>query len=414
MRRLFKSVTALNGILYIQGVKGTLTMQSMLGFTAMNKSLPNQKQLFDIPDEVLYFNFSYMSPLLRSVHQVGMDSVGGKCHPWKIHPSDFFKETDKARDLFSKIVHSAAGDIAIIPSASYGVATAALNLDLKAGDEVLLQAEEFPSLYYALQRKAKESGAKIVQVPRPLDGNWTKAVSERISKKTKAVGIGPVHWTDGSLIDCVEIGRLCRKFSAMFIVDACQSVGVMPFDVREVQPDFLIVPTYKWMLGPYSLAFMYVSPKFQTGRPIEEAWSSRAGCENFANLTQYCEDYQKGALRFDMGERGNPIGLPMATKAMSQILDWGVENISNSLRPLTDQIVEGARALGFKSIEKEFRCAHMIGLRHPRKWDEQNREHLASKGIYLSLRGEYARISPHLNISESDCDQLISALRELI
>ena len=89
----------------------------------------------------------------------------------------------------------------------------------------------------------------------------------------------------------------------------------MPFDVQAIEPDALVCATYKWLMGPYSMGFAYLGPRFDAGTPLEETWIGRAGSENFKELVNYRDDYQPGAVRYDVGERSNFALTPMAVAA---------------------------------------------------------------------------------------------------
>jgi selenocysteine lyase/cysteine desulfurase len=106
------------------------------------------------------------------------------------------------------------------------------------------------------------------------------------------------------------------------VVDGTQSVGALPFDVRRVRPDALIVASYKWMMGPYSLGLAYYGERFDGGVPLEETWMGRKGSEDFSALVDYVDDYQPGALRYDVGERSNFALMPMLTAALELLLAW--------------------------------------------------------------------------------------------
>ena len=112
----------------------------------------------------------------------------------------------------------------------------------------------------------------------------------------------------------------------------------LPLDVAQVRPDFLVAATYKWLLGPYSLGFLYVAPRWQDGQPLEENWANREAAHDFARLVDYREGYAAGARRYDMGERANFVALPMAMAALEQITAWQVARIADTLRSLTDSI----------------------------------------------------------------------------
>ena len=114
-----------------------------------------------------------------------------------------------------------------------------------------------------------------------------------------------MHWTDGTRFDLAAIGARAREVGAALVVDGTQSVGALPFDVQQLRPDALVCATYKWLMGPYSLGFAYLGPRFDDGEPLEETWIGRRGSENFKELVDYQDDYQPGALRYDVGERSN-------------------------------------------------------------------------------------------------------------
>lgn len=377
----------------------------------MSQVLGSQRELFEIPEDLAYLNVSYMSPLLRSVRRVGEESVARKSTPWLLGSEIFFKEAEVARSLFAELVGASANDIAVIASASYGVSTAARNIKLQEGDEVLVQAEEFPSIYYPLKRLCDERGARLVTVERPKEGGWTEAIVRSIRGRTKVVAVSPSHWTDGSSVDCGVLGHAVRKAGAVYIVDGCQSVGAVPIDIKEVEPDFLVVPTYKWLLGPYSCCFLYVSPRFQNGKPLDEVWCSRMGAEDLSNLVNYQEDYQPGARRFDVGERSNFILLPMVIEAMKRILDWGPKNISRTLEEATDEIADFAKGRGLLVLEKENRSPHMLGLRSKSGFSNEIRNRFQERKNHVSFRGSSMRISPHLHVSRRDLDAILSELR---
>ena len=109
----------------------------------------------------------------------------------------------------------------------------------------------------------------------------------------------------------------------MLVVDGTQSVGALPFDVTAIRPDFLVVATYKWLLGPYAAGYLYVAPKHHDGMPIEHNWADRARSEDFTGLVDYRDAFQPGARRYDVGERGNFHLLPMANAALRQLHEWG-------------------------------------------------------------------------------------------
>ncbi|MBA2344685.1 MAG: aminotransferase class V-fold PLP-dependent enzyme, partial [Rubrobacter sp.] len=220
--------------------------------------LGDQRNLFEIPEDIAYLNCAYMGPQLRSVREVGERSVARKSRPWEITPLDFFGDAEKARNLFASLVGGDADGVAIIPAVSYGISVAAANIPVRAGENILILEGQFPSNVHTWRELAKKKDANVVIVPRPADLDWTASILEHLDDSVAVAAIPNCHWTDGSLVDLVRVGERAREVGAALVVDGIQSIGAQPFDVAEVRPDFLVASTYKWMLGPYSLGFMWV------------------------------------------------------------------------------------------------------------------------------------------------------------
>jgi len=375
--------------------------------------LRNQRHQFNIPDEVAYFNCGYMGPLSKVVEEAGIKGVMQKSEPWKMTPTDFFTDSDIARGLFAQLINADAVDIALVPSASYGLAIAAKNIPLKEGQKILVLDEQFPSNIYCWQERCHETGAEIKTVPAPKDRDWTRAVLDQIDSTVAIAALPNNHWADGGLLDLVKIGAELRKVGAKLVLDVTQSLGAMPLDVQAVKPDFLIAAAYKWLLGPYSVGMMYVSPNNQNGSPIEYNWLNRAGSEDFSGLVNYQDEYQNGAVRYDMGQRANFALMPMAIATLRQILNWGVDNIYTNISATNSRISDAVRAFGLTSVPTEFRAGHFLGLEKAGGFSPTLLADLAKEKIYVSHRGNSLRITPHIYNNEDDCDRLIDALSRL-
>lgn len=373
--------------------------------------IPCQRHLFDIPDDVAYLNCAYMSPLMLSAREVGLEGAARKCRPWEILPRHFFDDAEIARTLFARLIGARADDIAIVASASYGVALAAANLAVEAGRKIIVLHDQFPSNVYAWRELARERGAQLVTLARPDDDDWTALLLATIDERVAVVALPHCHWTDGALLDLALIGARCREAGAALVIDATQSLGALPFAVSEIDPDFLVAATYKWLLGPYGLGFLYVAPRHHEGRPLEHNWIDRLGSEEFSGLVDYQDGYQPGARRYDVGERGNFHVLPMTLPSLRQILDWGVDQIQATLAARSDGIAERARALGLEALPRSLRAGHYLGLRFPGGVPEGLAEGLAAERVYVSVRGRDAvRVTPHLWVNDGDEERLFAVL----
>jgi selenocysteine lyase/cysteine desulfurase len=374
--------------------------------------IPCQRHLFDIPDDVAYLNCAYMSPLMKSVLEAGTAGLARKTHPWELTSDKFFTGSDEFRATAAQLLDCSADCIAIVPSASYGIATAARNLPVEKGQSILVLAEQFPSNYYPWQRLADETGASLKIVAWPENHDWTAAVLDSLTSDVAIAALPHVQWTSGGRLDLVRIGEACRKIGAALALDLTQSLGALPFSVRDVQPDFAVAASYKWLLGPYSVGLLYVAPKWHNGMPLEENWIQRANARDFANLL-YTEDYDAGARRFDMGERSNFALLPAAVRAMKQLLEWDVAHISETAGALNRQLANAAADMGFSAPAEPLRAPHYLSLRRKAAIPKELPEVFAKEKVFVSVRGSSIRVTPNVYNTVEDGERLIACLRRI-
>jgi selenocysteine lyase/cysteine desulfurase len=375
--------------------------------------IPCQRHLFDIPDDVAYLNCAYMSPLMKPAVEAGIAGLQRKAQPWQILPDHFFSGSEEFRSVAAQLIDSSAECVAIVPSASYGIATAARNLVVKKGKSILVLAEQFPSHYYAWRRLAQENGASLKVVPWPENNDWTAAVLNSLTPDVAIAALPNVQWTSGGELDLVLIGEACRKLGAALVLDLTQSLGALPFSVRGVQPDFAVAASYKWLLGPYSVGLLYVAPKWHGGKPLEENWIQRADAHNFASLILYTDDYDAGARRFDMGERSNFALLPASVCAMKQLLAWKIEQIAMTVGALSRKLADAAAELGFSAPGEPLRAPHYLALRRKEAIPKELPEMLAREKVFVSVRGSSIRVTPHVYNTVEDAERLIACLRRI-
>ncbi len=376
--------------------------------------IPDQRHLFDLPDDIAYLNCAYTSPLLRSAAAAGQGAIRAKQNPWNILPSDFFSGIEAVRKLFAKLIEGDCGDVAIVPAVSYGIALAAKILPVAENQEIVVLQDQFPSNIYSWRDVASAKGAKIRTVGRPEDSDWTAALLSAITENTAIVAVSNCHWTDGTLIDLVAVGERCRTVGAALVVDGTQSLGALPLSVKAVQPDILVAASHKWLLGAYSFGYCYVARKHQGAKPLEENWLNRAGSEDFSRLVDYRDAYQPGARRFDMGEASNFLLAPIAAAALTQLLEWGVPAIGETLREKTDRIAEWAERKGLHVAPSGCRAPHMIGVSKPGGFGGELAGVLAEEKVYVSVRGDAVRVAPHLYTTDAELDRLFSALGKVM
>ena len=374
-----------------------------------------QKTKFILSKKVTYLNCAYMSPMLKKVEKAGVKGIKQKRKPYHITPVDFFKTSDLVKKRFSSIIDCKNHNrIAIIPSASYGLANVVNNISIKEKDEIILLDEQFPSNVYPWLNVKERSKAKLVFIKRPdtLIGSgkkWNEEILAAITNKTKVVAIGNIHWACGTLFDLIAIRKKTAEVGALLIIDGTQSIGALPLSIEKIQPDALICAGYKWLMGPYSIGVAYYGNYFDKGIPIEDNWINRRGSENFSGLINYSDKYGELASRYNVGEQSNFILLPMLLAGLNQIESWGVKNIQDYCKNLISEEIKKVNQKKYWIEKVNYRANHLFGIK---QLDNKINliEKLKSKKISVSIRGDKIRVSPHLYNDKREIKKLFECL----
>jgi len=358
-----------------------------------------------------------MSPIPKKVEAAGIEALHRKRNPGQITAKDFFTETELLRKEYAKLVNTKETQrIVVIPSVSYGIANVVRNTHLAKGDEVLIASEEFPSDYYPWSGHCEETGATLKTIHAPGDFNrrgerWNNRILESINANTKVVMMSNVHWADGTLFNLVAIRKRTNEVGAALVIDGTQSVGALPFDIQQIQPDALICGGYKWLLGPYSMGLGYYGARYDNGRPIEESWMNRENAEDFRSLVNYNPNYKQGSLRYEVGEHSNFIYVPMMTEAIKLLNKWKPANIQKYCKSITKETIDKLRNAGFWIEDEDSRGQHLFGIRVPKHVDlEKMIPKFKKNKVIVSFRGDAIRVAVNVYNTRGDIDKLARLL----
>lgn len=377
-----------------------------------------KKHLFDLDEGLHYINGAYMSPISKATEAAGLAAVSRKMKPYQILPSDFFTDMAQLKGLFAQIIGCPTSEsIALIPAVSYGMATVAQNLKVRKGQNMVIAEAQFPSNVYPWRNLAAEQGLQLKSIAYPLETTqnrgkiWNQRLLEAIDNHTILVALGHIHWANGTLFDLKALSKRAKEVGALLVIDGTQSVGALPFEVAEIQPDAVICAGYKWLMGAYSLGYAYYGSYFEGGKPLEESWTARLNAENFRGLTNYEDSYKPLSTRYDMGEKSNFINVPMGIAALSQLLEWGVQNIQNYAQLLTKEVVPLWREKGYWVEDDIWRSHHLFGVQLPKGVPmETLQAKLAARNVLVSVRGDFVRISPNVYNDAHDIEVLTEVL----
>lgn len=376
------------------------------------------RSLFDMPREIAYLNAASFSPLPNTTAEAGRKAVGNKAQPWLL-PAEFAeRENERTRAAAARLIGASADDVSLISSVGYGVATVAKSLDVPRGSRVLVLEDDHTSPVLEWHVRAPQQGFTVETVQRPGDYDWTSAVLAAMDRAgappVGVVSISTMHWCDGALLDMGAIAQAARKQGAAFIVDATQTAGVLSADIAACDPDAFVFPTYKWLLGPYGRAFLYIAKRRQNGLSLEQTQHSRRNvrAENDVYFTDPA--FAETARRFDMGERDHFISMAMTNASLDLINELGPARIAAHLKPLVDRLADGLSGLPVRVAPPRFRAPHILGVAFPKGRPVDLTKQLARENVFAAQRLGHLRLSPHIYNDEADIDRAIAALRRIL
>jgi len=249
-----------------------------------------------------------------------------------------YEAADQARDTLdgfypsvARLIGAEESEIGFVENATRAWDLAFYSLDFKPGDRILTCVSEYSSNYISYLQVAKKTGAEIVVVPDDKHGQIDLAALERaIDKRTKLVSISHIP-TQGGLVQPAEaVGKIVNDAGVLYLLDACQSVGMMPIDVKKIGCDFLSATGRKYMRGPRGTGFLYARTR-STSR-IEPIF-----LDNHAARWTGDQEYTVlgDAKRFENWERyfAGVIGLKVAADQANEL---GMEAVWTRLRELAD------------------------------------------------------------------------------
>ena len=341
-----------------------------------------------------------------------------------------YEAADRARPVLdgfypsiAKLIGAEADEIAYVENATRAWDLAFYSLDFKPGDRILTCVSEYSSNYISYLQVAKKTGAEIVVVPDDKHGQIDLAALERaIDKRTKLVSISHIP-TQGGLVQPAEaVGKIVNDAGILYLLDACQSVGMMPIDVKKIGCDFLSATGRKYMRGPRGTGFLYA--RTRSTSHIEPIF-----LDNHAARWTGDNDYtvMGDAKRFENWERyfAGVIGLKLAADQANEL---GMPAIWARLRHLADGLrerlnsVPGVTLADLGVTKGAIVTFAVAGTEHVAL-----KQQLRDQGINVSVSTQFSsrldlkgrglkdvmRASVHVYNTDEELDRFVAALRPL-
>ncbi len=338
---------------------------------------------------------------LREWNRLGMD--------W----DSWMAEIEKCRAAFAGLIGAEPHEIAITTSVSAATAAVASSLDFRGERrKVVASGAEFPTVGHVW--KAQERlGAEVDWVPVRDEQMFSADYAEHLDERTAIVSATHAWYQNGSLQDIEEISRLAHENGTLVYVDAYQTAGVVPIDVKKMNVDFLAVGALKYLLGIPGIAFMYVRQEVaEKVHPTVTGWFGRQ--DPFA-FDEKLLDWAPSARRFDTGTPPI-INAYIARVGIDTIRELGPRAIREWTLQLSGRIVDRARELGLEihGPETPQMRTPSTAIRCGTKNSHDVEIALKNRGVLTSARGPVIRLAPHFYNTLDEVDSAVDILADVL
>jgi selenocysteine lyase/cysteine desulfurase len=357
---------------------------------------------FPIFERLVYINSCSQGALSDAVRQ----SYEEYLRDWDEQgaPWDYWVErTEAARAAFARLINAEPDEIAVTTSVSAGVASLASGLRFAARSKVVLTDLEFPTIGQ-IWHAQEARGARVVHAP-------PERLDQAVDDDTLLVSTTHVSYRTGAMVDVPEVVRAAHEQRALVLLDAYQSVGSLPVDVKELDVDFLAAGVLKYLLGSAGLGFFYCRRELW-----ERAWPTATGWfadEDIFAMDIYDYSPSRTARRFQSGTPPVP-SIYAGIAGIELMQEIGIAETRKHVNSLNERLVAGVDELGGTVVTPERRGA-LICIASTDV--SALVAAMAERGIVTSERDGNLRVSAHAYNTEDDIDAVLEALasnRELL
>jgi cysteine desulfurase / selenocysteine lyase len=367
----------------------------------------NVRELFPVTQHVVYFNHAAVGPLSTRAHDAMARHAADQRDFGAMHWRDWYAEIDRVRESAARLIGAEPDEIAILKNTSEGLSFVAEGLRWRGGDNVVTSAMEFPSNWTPWKRlEARGVECRVAMEP------TVDAIEPLLDERTRIVSVSSVAFHNGFTADLGAIGEFCARKNVLFCVDAIQSVGVLPIDVKRAKIDFLAADGHKWMCGPEGAAIFYAAAdKREQLDVLEIGWTNieRQGKFIGAGTTLVA-----GSRRFEAGSL-NTNGVYGLRAAIDLLLEIGIDDIAQLAIAVTTLLANRLEEIGWQLASPRPIRSAIIGATPPdvEKSIVWHHRRIEEQRVVCAPREGLLRFSPHFYNDADDVERVIRALQRL-
>ena len=319
------------------------------------------------------------------------------------------------RTATSKLLECPISDVCVSSSATEILCSLAWAIAPKKGKNIVSTKASFPSTVYPWKRVSEEFGAGIRLAPHN-ENYYTKPedILSLIDENTAIVTLSHVEYACGQRYNLKSFAKAAHDVGALFIVDATQSMGMVPINARDTGADAIVASGYKWLRGTYGAAVGYIAPEIQSLSPGIIGFRSHKDIWNMkAERLELPDDASR--FEFTTIHFGAALGL---AASIDEITDIGIQKVWAHDLELTDLLIKGVLKSGLEiaSPTNDEERSSIVSIKIPENFDtgEVVAKLQNDYGILATNRSGFLRMSPHMDNTIEEIDFFLKSLREIL
>ena len=361
----------------------------------------------------VWLNTAHQGPLPRVAVEAAKAALEQKARPHLLRDEDFFEVPRRLRMALGKLIDAPPEDIILGNSTSYGLDLLANGMQWCGGDEVLLVDGDFPADVFPWT-PLRSQGVTVRFIEASAGQIAPQELARQITPRTRLFCTSWVNSFTGRAIDVDGIGRVCKKNSVIFALNASQGLGARVLDVQSSPLDAVTCCGFKWLCGPYATGFCWLAPRVRESLTIRHAyWLTMQAGKALDQMRDYSLRNDLGARVWDVFCTANFLNFVPWTRAIEYLLQAGPTNVAEYDQQLVTQLLQDLDEDRFEliSARKGLERSTLIVIR-PCKSETVTAWHrrLSAGGFDIAVREGNLRISPHLHNSRGEVAGLIEAL----
>jgi selenocysteine lyase/cysteine desulfurase len=361
---------------------------------------------FPITEQCVYFDHAGVAPVSRRVADAVDVFVRDARDFARLHYRSWETRAEAVRGAAAALIGAHAAEIAFVASTSDGLSAIASGVNWRAGDSLVIVADEFPANVYPWW-DLERFGVTVRTAPVENGRLTVEAVAGLIDESTRVVSVSAVDFATGQRRPLAALGDLCRARGILFCVDAIQALGALRLDVERDRIDCLAADGHKWMCAPEGCGILYVSRRW-----VERLTPRRLGWKSVVDHGTYLPyhfELKPDALRFECGSL-NFLGIHALGAALDLLAEAGADYVEERVLGLTGQLRDGLQARGHVVVSPDLpRERSGILTARCRRGPEQVMAAMRARGIVASARGGGIRFSPHFYCDDGDVARCLEA-----